>query len=280
MEVQGTKRWKDIAEQYRPESVTVELWRQTANSDLVQVTGADGNVMKITTNAKSGWTYDFGKLDKYDKNGALYTYVVKETLIDKTPVEETDYKVSAGEGYDLINTIKEETKTAITVKGTKTWVDNNDQSKMRPKEITVNLLRDDKKIDSVQVKADDDGTWKFEFKDLPKYDMADGRLFKYSVGEEKVKNYQTTINGYDITNTLEENDTPDKPVKPEDPDTPDTSEKPDQSSDKPAIAEQPGKPVEKVVKTGDEAPVVGYVFLGIFALAAAGNTLFIRKKNR
>lgn len=213
--VNGTKNWLNISPEYRPTSITVELWRKAGDANQVPVTYANGNVMTIVTNAAADWKYDFGTLDKYDENGALYTYIVKETLIGQTPVEDTDYQASSGNGYDLINEIKEETKTAVTIKGTKVWVDNNDQYEMRPESITVNLLRDGVKIDSTVVREAADGTWTYEFKNLPKYDMTNGKLYAYTVTEENVENYLAVVSGYDITNTLDESKIPEPEPEPD-----------------------------------------------------------------
>ena len=40
--------------------------------------------------------------------------------------------------------------------------------------------------------------WKYEFKDLPKYD--EGKKIEYTVTEDHVKDYTTDINGTTITN--------------------------------------------------------------------------------
>lgn len=239
--VQGTKTWKNIDKEYRPESITVELWRKTTEGTEVQMTDVDGKVISITTNAEKEWKYDFGNFAKYDENGALYTYIVKETKIGNTPIEQSDYTVSNGEGYDLTNKLKD---IKITISGKKTWVDNNDQYKMRPKSITVNLLRDGAKVASVQVKAAADGTWTYEFKDLPKYNMDNGKLYTYSVEETAVENYKSSVNGYDITNTLDETKIP-----------------------------TPSAP-----KTSDSRTAAGYALTTLIALAAVATAFFRRKR--
>ena len=239
--VQGTKTWKNIDKEYRPESITVELWRKTTEGTEVQMTDVDGKVISITTNAEKEWKYDFGNFAKYDENGALYTYIVKETKIGNTPIEQSDYTVSNGEGYDLTNKLKD---IKITISGKKTWVDNNDQYKMRPESITVNLLRDGAKVASVQVKAASDGTWTYEFKDLPKYNMDNGKLYTYSVEEAAVENYKSSVNGYDITNTLDETKIP-----------------------------TPSAP-----KTSDSRTAAGYALTTLIALAAVATAFFRRKR--
>jgi len=208
VQVVGTKTWKNISEEYRPKTVTVELWKKAG-------TGSEVRVDEITTDAQKQWKYDFGEHEKYDENGALYTYVVKETKVDGIALAETDYQVSNGENYDLGNELRD---IKVTIKGTKTWVDNNDQHKMRPTSIIVNLFRDGVKVDSIEVKAAKDGTWTYEFKNLSKYDMNTGKIYTYSVEEEAVANYNSTVNGFDITNTLDETKIPKNPT----PSTPDT----------------------------------------------------------
>ncbi len=247
LHVNGTKTWKNIDKKNLPESVTVELWRKAGNAEAVQMKDAKDEVMEITTDANKDWKYDFGELPKYDENGALYTYIVKETKIGGTPISETDYQVSNGANYDLVNELKD---IKIAIRGTKTWVDNNNQYKMRPESITVNLLRDGKKVASVQVKAATDGTWTYEFKDLPKYDMSNGNIYTYSVEEENVENYNSKVNGFDITNTLDESKipTPEKPVEPTAP------------------------------KTSDSGTTLGYVATALFAFAAVVTAFFKRRR--
>lgn len=259
--VQGTKSWENIDEAYRPESVTVELWRQlAAEGEASPVTDGSGNIMTIETNAESGWAYDFGELDKYDANGAMYTYIVKETLVNGISLEDTDY-VSNTDGYNITNSISEETKTAVTVSGTKTWVDNDDQYKMRPASITVSLLCDGEELKTQEVKAAEDGTWTYAFTDLPKYDMNTGKLLEYTIEEKAVENYITAVDGTSITNKLDETKIP----KPEDP-----------------KKEEPKKTTETGVRTGDQSRTGLYGILTAVSVIviAAALTVLIRRRKR
>jgi hypothetical protein len=83
------------------------------------------------------------------------------------------------------------------VSGTKTWIDNNDQDGKRPESITINLLANGKVIDSVVV-TEADG-WKFTFTDLDKY--ANGEEIVYTITEDAVDGYTTTIDGFNVTNS-------------------------------------------------------------------------------
>ncbi|MDQ8819763.1 Cna B-type domain-containing protein, partial [Streptococcus ruminantium] len=132
------------------------------------------------------WNYTFTDLPEY-KNGKKITYTVEEA---NTPNGYT----SSVEGTTITNTHTPET---TEVSGAKTWNDNNDQDGKRPKSITVNLLADGKVIKSQQVTAEND--WKYTFTDLPKY--TNGKEIVYTVTENAVDNYTTTIDGHNITNS-------------------------------------------------------------------------------
>src|SRR5699024_10381912 len=67
----------------------------------------------------------------------------------------------------------------------------------RPEMIKVDLLQDDKVYKTTEVTAEDN--WKYSFSDLPKTD-ASGNAYEYSVQEQAVEGYETTIEGSDITN--------------------------------------------------------------------------------
>ena len=93
-----------------------------------------------------------------------------------------------------------------SVSGNKDWIDNNNAYGTRPETITVNLLQNGKKIDSVKVSPDIEGNWKYEFVKLPKYDIT-GNLYVYTVEEEKVAGYTSTQSGNNFTNTIEQDNT-------------------------------------------------------------------------
>ncbi len=180
--VSGQKTWSDHDNQdgVRPDEITVNLL-------------ADGKkVDSKTVTAKDGWKYEFNDLDKF-KAGQPIKYTVAEAAVD-------GYKTSY-DGNNITNTHEVE-KTSVS--GQKTWSDHDNQDGVRPDEITVNLLADGKKVDSKTVTAKDG--WKYEFNDLDKFKA--GQPIKYSISEDKVTGYKTTVNGYDLTNILNESSTP------------------------------------------------------------------------
>ncbi len=83
----------------------------------------------------------------------------------------------------------------ITIKGEKTW----DDLMKRPAKITVKLLRNGLEFMEKEVKADADGKWCYEFKDIEKLD-GEGKAYKYSIEEVKITGYTVTVDGYNLKN--------------------------------------------------------------------------------
>ena len=173
--VKGSKTWEDGNNQdgIRPESITVNLL-------------ANGKVVKTATvTEEDNWNYVFSDLPKY-ANGKEIVYTVSEE-------EVTGYEVKV-DGYNIINTHVPET---ISVKGSKTWEDGNNQDGIRPESITVNLLANGKVVKTATVTEEDN--WNYVFSDLPKY--ANGKEIVYTVSEEEVTGYEVKVDGYNIINT-------------------------------------------------------------------------------
>ena len=156
-----------------PESIIVNLFANGEKVDSQVVTG------------DNQWKYSFINLNEY-KNGQKIVYTVSEDKVD-------GYTTKIA-GTTITNIHTPET---VTVEGTKTWDDNNNQDGIRPSSITVNLLADGAKVASKTVTAND--TWKYNFTDLDKF--KNGKEIVYTVAEEAVKGYKAEVDGYDITNT-------------------------------------------------------------------------------
>ncbi|WP_257151997.1 Cna B-type domain-containing protein [Bacillus toyonensis] len=170
--VEGTKTWKDGNATNRPEMIKVDLLQNGKVIDTKEVS------------AVGEWKYAFTDLAAYDAEGNAYKYEVKEQPVD-------GYK-SEVKGYDITNTKVAQT----TVEGTKTWKDGNATN--RPEMIKVDLLQNEKVIDTKEVSAASE--WKYAFTDLAAYD-AEGNAYKYEVKEQPVNGYKSEVQGYDITNT-------------------------------------------------------------------------------
>ena len=179
-----TKIWNDAENQdgKRPESITVSLL-------------ADGKETgkTVTLSVENNWKQTISDLpEKADGKAIKYTWT-EETL---------------PEGYELTDNSKNGTVTTLTntyapettsITGTKTWDDADNQDGKRPESIIVNLLANGEIVASQTVKADEAGNWTYTFKDLPKY--ANGKEITYTVTEEAVEGYETSVDGFNITNT-------------------------------------------------------------------------------
>ncbi len=91
-------------------------------------------------------------------------------------------------------------KEKTSISGQKTWNDNDNHDGKRPSKITVNLLANGSKVASKEVKPNAEGNWLYQFDNLDLVDDA-GNLITYTVSEEPVAGYETSVEGTNITNT-------------------------------------------------------------------------------
>ena len=165
-----------------------------ANSVTVHLLADGVDTGKTLTLDEAGnWTGTFSSLDKYKADGTEIVYTVKEDDIANYTVAITGDVTS---GFTITNTNTEK----VSVSGTKTWNDNNNQDGKRPASITVNLLKNGTKVDSKTVTPDVSGAWTYSFSGLDKYD-ATGTEITYTVSEDSVDGYTSTITGTNITNS-------------------------------------------------------------------------------
>jgi len=151
-------------------------------------------------------------------------YAIEYQVADNEPV--SDSQVAQVENITAEGGAEGDLNATTSIAGTKTW--KGDKVNDRPKAIKVDLIQNDKVIETKEVTETSD--WKYEFENLRVFD-SEGKAYKYEVKEQPVSGYQSKVNGYDITNvkihegkeeTLEENwetteeleDQP-KPEKPE-----------------------------------------------------------------
>ncbi len=180
--VSVTKTWNDSNNQdgLRPNKITVQLYANGKESGK-----------PVELNSSNDWTTTWDNLD-LKQNGNEVAYTVKEV---GTVAGYTTTTNNSDKGNIIITNTHENEKTKIN--GTKTWDDANNQDGKRPDSVTVNLLANGTKIDSKTVSAADD--WKYSFTNLDKY--KEGSEITYTVTEDSVPDYTTSINGADITNS-------------------------------------------------------------------------------
>lgn len=138
-----------------------------------------------------------------DGKGTIYgllkdDYIIRETSAPSGYTLAKDVIVSADNfGSKGATATITDKKAVTTVSGTKTWKDNDDQDGKRPDSIKVNLLANGKVVQSKTVKASDN--WKYNFTNLPEFE--NGKKISYTVTEDQVKDYSTTVDGYNLTNS-------------------------------------------------------------------------------
>ncbi|EFX56830.1 pilin isopeptide linkage domain protein [Streptococcus sp. C300] len=178
----GTKVWKDNNNQDGKRTTSVK----------VQILNGEKVVQEIEVSEKTGWKFESKKLPKYE-NGKEIKYTVKETAM-------TEYKATITTDKDGKYTITNEyTPEKIAVSGQKTWIDNNDQDRIRPASITVALLANGKETGKIAIATAETG-WKYEFTELDRYQ--NGKAIEYTVKEVGVPTgYTATETGMNVTNT-------------------------------------------------------------------------------
>ena len=180
--IQVTKAWEDKENQdgKRPESITVKLLADGKETDKT-----------LTLTKTNNWTGSFQDLDEY-KDGKKIVYTIKEEPVGNGYI--TEIIGDAQKGFKVINTRQTE---KVSVEGAKTWEDKDNQDGKRPKEITINLLKNGTVVDTKKV-TEAEG-WKWKFENLDKYE--NGKEIKYTISEEKVEGYTTEVKGYDVKNS-------------------------------------------------------------------------------
>ena len=191
-----------VTNTYNPETVVLsgtKVWKDNNNQDgkrttsvKVQILNGDKVVQEIEVSEKTGWKFESKKLPKYE-NGKEIKYTVKETAM-------TEYKATITTDKDGKYTITNEyTPEKIAVSGQKTWIDNNDQDRIRPASITVALLANGKETGKIAIATAETG-WKYEFTELDRYQ--NGKAIEYTVKEVGVPTgYTATETGMNVTNT-------------------------------------------------------------------------------
>ena len=173
------------------------------------------------------WTYTFLNLDKdskvdirerLDSNGVVHlaNYTIKESEVPYyvsfissnftsiNPLMPSETKFFDGKEEKITTAIKITNKLElINLTVSKVWDDKDDFYGKRPANVTINVFKNGEIINSIVLNKDNG--WKYELKNLPKYD--NGKLINYSIDEVNITYYHYKIeeNGnysFTVTNTL------------------------------------------------------------------------------
>lgn len=186
------KIWDDggNADNLRPtmtgpgEYVYATLYQKDSN-------GTEKSMGKTMLYSGNNWTATKTNLDRNDADGLPYEYYWKEEKFDSLTNNQTtgyavDYKYDGN--YTEITNKHIVQKTSTTVK--KVWDDENDKDGLRPKELSVTLLRyinNDLDATLGTGTLNDYNRWTITMDNLPKYD-GNGNEYTYTWKEEPFKN--------------------------------------------------------------------------------------------
>lgn len=168
-----TKTWDDGNDRdgIRPTNVKIELY------------GTDGTRRTQYLTKDNHWSYSFENLPKYQNEGTIILYTIKEEAVDGY----TQKSVTTTAGFDLTNT--HEIQTAdYEVK--KVWIDDNDRDGARPTSITLTLTGSDgSKYTKLMTAADNWNAATFER--VPMFNG--GKYITYTLTENEVPSYINSI---------------------------------------------------------------------------------------
>ena len=168
-----TKTWDDGNDRdgIRPTNVKIELY------------GTDGTRRTQYLTKDNHWSYSFENLPKYQNEGTIILYTIKEEAVDGY----TQKSVTTTASFDLTNT--HEIQTAdYEVK--KVWIDDNDRDGARPTSITLTLTGSDgSKYTKLMTAADNWNAATFER--VPMFNG--GKYITYTLTENEVPSYINSI---------------------------------------------------------------------------------------
>ncbi|MBO7245137.1 MAG: Cna B-type domain-containing protein, partial [Clostridia bacterium] len=182
LDFEVTKLWDDDNDRdgIRPESVVIKLY-------VNDVEVRNATLTKDNETATNTWKHIFADVIVYKLPGEEVNYKIEE-VVD----EDSGYTATV-DGLTITNVHVPE---KVEVSGSKTWDDDNNRDGIRPESITINLLANGEKVQTITVSVEDDWAWSFE--GLHKYE--DGVEIVYTITEEAVEGYETVIDGYNVTN--------------------------------------------------------------------------------
>ena len=188
--VSVSKSWNDDnnRDNKRPDSIEVKL--------VAKVDGSEIEVLSSGTqklNGANGWKYTFTDLPKYHA-GKLVEYTVEEVNIPAGYTKTITGNVT--DGYHITNTY---TPEKVQISGSKNWNDDGNAAGTRPGSITIRLYANGSEIDHKTV-TEKDG-WSWNWTGLNRYNT-DHKEISYTISEDAVDGYTSSISGYNVTNTV------------------------------------------------------------------------------
>lgn len=186
-----------------PQTTLKKVWNDDNDSEGfrplvidVDITGSDGSSKTVRLSAAENWSKAVGDLSKYTDDGKE----IKYTFAEKKNGNYTG-KAEIQSGRIVFTNTKTVEKKTISVK--KVWDDDNNRDKVRPREITVQLLGNGKVVQEYDGLGESDG-WSYTFNPVNRF--KDGKEVEYTVREKDTPqgytaSYAKDGNSWTITNS-------------------------------------------------------------------------------
>ena len=184
-----TKSWDDDnnRDNKRPASIDVKLTAKVDGTEILELSKT------ATLKAANGWKDSWSDLPKYH-DGKLVEYSADEV---NTPAGYTkSVNGDLAKGFTITNTY---TPEKVQVSGSKNWNDDGNAAGTRPGSITIRLYANGSEIGHKTV-TEKDG-WSWNWTGLNRYDT-DHKEISYTISEDAVDGYTSSISGYNVTNTV------------------------------------------------------------------------------
>lgn len=210
VEVTAKKVWVGDANRTDARPASIEFILKADGMEKTRKTVGEGE----------DWQWTFRNLPKENDDGNDIVYTIEEV-----PVEgyKTTIAGDAKNGFTVTNRLIPPPPTThpkeIAIPVEKVWEDDGNREKLRPTSVTVRLYADGKDTGK-SVVLTETNDWKGKFLHLPEFNA--GKKIVYTIEEERVAQYASTVtgnqtDGFTVTNRVEE---PPKPPKPPTPPTP------------------------------------------------------------
>lgn len=191
-----------------PQTTLKKVWNDDNDSEGfrplvidVDITGSNGSSKTVRLSAAENWSKAVGDLSKYTDDGKE----IKYTFAEKENGNYTG-KAEIQSGRIVFTNTKTVEKKTISVK--KVWNDDNNRDKVRPREITVQLLGNGKVVQEYDGLGESDG-WSYTFNPVNRF--KDGKEVEYTVREKDTPQGYTASYAKDGNNwTITNSHTPEK----------------------------------------------------------------------
>ena len=191
-------------------NIEVEMTAEVAEGKITYVIPDEGEVTDIVRNNLYWKNPEKGDPSRPENPNDVTTYENPQREDDPTKPEKdpNDNDNSDKDPDHPIDTVKIDILEVYKkLETTKIWKDFNNSLETRPENLKFKLFADGKQVRNAEQILEKNGNeWKITFKKLKKY-LSDGKTeVKYTIGEDRVNNYQKPIEdnyNYTITNIYE-----------------------------------------------------------------------------